>query len=43
MMPGARRQFTDVVDYFVAAGSDFPTTLWAHAPDLMPVTTDGAE
>ena len=29
-----------VVDNFVAADSDFPPTLWAHAPDVMPVTTN---
>jgi len=34
------RQFADyVVDNFVDEDSDFPLTLWAHAPDLMPVTT----
>ena len=33
------RKFADyVVDNFVAADSDFPPTLWAHAPDVMPVT-----
>ena len=38
------RKFADyVVDNFVAADSDFPPTLWAHAPDVMPVTTNGAE
>jgi len=38
------RQFADyVVDNFVATDSDFPPTLWAHAPDMMPVTTNGAE
>ena len=38
------RQFADyVVDNFVATDSDFPQTLWAHAPDIMPVTTNGAE
>lgn len=38
------RQFADyVVDNFVATDSDFPPTLWAHAPDIMPVTTNGAE
>ena len=38
------RQFADyVVDNFVDADSDFPPTLWAHASDLMPVTTYGAE
>ena len=29
------RKFADyVVDNFVAADSDFPPTLWAHAPDV---------
>jgi len=39
------RKFVDyVVDIFpLAADSDFPPTLWAHAPDVMPVTTNGAE
>jgi len=38
------RKFADyVVDNFVAADSDFPPTLWAHAPDVMHVTTNGAE
>jgi len=38
------RKFADyVVDNFVAADSDFPPTLWTHAPDVMPVTTNGAE
>jgi len=38
------RKFADyMVDNFVAADSDFPPTLWAHAPDVMPVTTNGAE
>ena len=38
------RKFVDyVVDNFVAADSDFSATLWAHAPDVMPVTTNGAE
>ena len=32
-----------LVDNFVAADSEFPPTLWAHAPDVMPVTTNGAE
>ena len=32
-----------LVDNFVAADSDFPPTLWAHAPDVMPVTTNGDE
>ena len=33
------RKFVDyLVDNFVAADSDFPPTLWAHAPDVMPVT-----
>jgi len=32
------RKFADyVVDDLVAADSDFPPTLWAHAPDAMPV------
>ena len=32
------RKFADyVVDNFVAADSDFPPTLWAHAPNVMPV------
>ena len=38
------RKFADyVVDNFVAADSDFPPTLWVHAPDVMSVTTNGAE
>jgi len=38
------RKFADnVVNNFVAADSDFSPTLWAHAPDVMPVTTNGAE
>ena len=38
------RKFADyVVDNLVAADSDFSPTLWAHAPDVMPVTTNGAE
>ena len=32
-----------IVDNFVVADSDFPPTLWADAPVLMPVTTYGAE
>jgi len=37
-------KFADyVVDNFVAADTDFPPTLWAHAPYVMPATTNGAE
>lgn len=38
------RKFADyVVDNFVVEDSDFPPPLWANAPDVMPVTTNGAE
>ena len=38
MMPRCRKFADYVVDNFVAADSDFPPTLWALAPDVMPVT-----
>jgi len=38
MIPRCRKFADYVVDNFVAADSDFPPTLWAHAPDVMPVT-----
>jgi len=43
MMPGAVSLPITLLTYFVAADSDFLPTLWAHATDVMPVTTNGAE
>jgi len=44
-MPNDARchQFADYVVHNFATDSDFSPTSWAHAPDIMPVTTNGAE
>ena len=38
------QKFADyVVENYIDSDCDFPPSIWAHAPDLQPVTTNGAE